>query len=263
MRMQRRTAGIVVLLVAGAAAAGAEEPAPSPPAARVEPAADPNYSRLLFAPSGRPLKKGDGYFSDYELVFPGISYGITDNVMVSGGMSTIPGLGLAEQVFYVSPQVGFELGKSAALSAGFLYGRVASGVEGALGIAYGVATLGSPRRSVTVGFGLGGDLDGEGLRSPILLLGGQLAVGRRVSLLAESWLLVDEADLGSQPLGFGVRLHNGRLSADLGFVLVPELLDEGLPLPWVSVSYHFGPSRPPAEEARVNTRASGRTLGTR
>jgi len=31
---------------------------------------DPNYTRLFFAPTGRALKKGAGYFSDYELVFP-------------------------------------------------------------------------------------------------------------------------------------------------------------------------------------------------
>lgn len=26
---------------------------------------DPNYSRLMFAPTARPLRKGDGYFSDH------------------------------------------------------------------------------------------------------------------------------------------------------------------------------------------------------
>ena len=33
---------------------------------------DPNYTRLFFAPTGRALKKGSGYFADYELVFPGV-----------------------------------------------------------------------------------------------------------------------------------------------------------------------------------------------
>ena len=69
---------------------------------------DPNYSRLLFAPTGRPLAKGDGYFSDYELVFPGVAYGLTDNLSLAGGVSVIPGLGLGEQLFYVSPKLGCE-----------------------------------------------------------------------------------------------------------------------------------------------------------
>ena len=32
---------------------------------------DPNHTRLFFAPTARALKKGAGYFADYELVFPG------------------------------------------------------------------------------------------------------------------------------------------------------------------------------------------------
>ena len=36
-------------------------------------ATDPNYTRLFFAPTARALKKGSGYFADYELIFPGIA----------------------------------------------------------------------------------------------------------------------------------------------------------------------------------------------
>lgn len=82
---------------------------------------DPNYSRLLFAPTGRPLRKGDGYFSDYELLFPGVAYGVTDNVTLSGGFSVIPGLGLTEQLFYVSPKLGFDLGERASVAVGGLF----------------------------------------------------------------------------------------------------------------------------------------------
>ena len=34
------------------------------------------------------LKKGEGYFSDYELFFPGIAYGVTDNVTIGGGFGS-------------------------------------------------------------------------------------------------------------------------------------------------------------------------------
>ena len=59
---------------------------------------DPNYSRLLFGPTGRPLKKGDGYFSDYELAFPGVAVGITDNLSIAGGISIVPGIRIDEQL---------------------------------------------------------------------------------------------------------------------------------------------------------------------
>src|ERR1051325_5514511 len=32
---------------------------------------NPNATRLFFAPTGQMLKQGEGYFSDYELFFPG------------------------------------------------------------------------------------------------------------------------------------------------------------------------------------------------
>jgi hypothetical protein len=222
---------------------------------------DPNYSRLMFAPTGRPLRKGDGYFSDYELLFPGLSYGITDHLTLSGGVSTIPGIGLGDQLFYISPKLGFELGDRQAYSVGFLYAAGGGEYDHAqLGIAYGVGTFGTRRASLSIGFGLGGDLADDGLRSPILMLGGQVSVGANVALVGESWLALRDTDFAQQPLGLAVRFYGGRLSADVGVVLVADLLDEGYPLPWVSVSYHFGPTRP---ASAVSTRASVRTRGTR
>jgi hypothetical protein len=56
---------------------------------------DPNDSRLMFAPTGRPLGKGNGYFSDHYVVFPGLTVGLTKNLSLAGGVSVIPALGLA------------------------------------------------------------------------------------------------------------------------------------------------------------------------
>jgi hypothetical protein len=52
---------------------------------------DPNQSRLLFAPTARPLKAGQGYISFYEIFFPFVAVGITDFLSISGGMSLFPG----------------------------------------------------------------------------------------------------------------------------------------------------------------------------
>src|SRR5688572_21282328 len=134
----------------------------APPVAEAERRGDPNYSRLLFAPTGRPLKKGDGYFSDYELLFPGVAYGLTDNVTLAGGVSVIPGLGLDEQLFYISPKVGFKLGERASVAVGALV-AAAGGGEGdgeSAYIGFAVGTFGGPRRSLTVGLGLG-DTSGQ------------------------------------------------------------------------------------------------------
>ena len=205
--------------------------------------ADPNYSRLLFGPTGRPLEKGDGYFSDYELLFPGVAFGVTDNVSLAGGISIIPGLGLDDQLFYVSPKVGFELGDRASVAVGaLLAGQGAGDADGESAyIGFAVGTFGSPRRSLTVGVGIG-DTTGEFSDAvPMLMVGGTATVSRHVALVTESWLFLgDDFRLSEQPVGVGLRFFGDRLSADVGLILVGELLDEGFPLPWLSVTYHFG-----------------------
>ncbi len=207
---------------------------------------DPNYSRLMFAPTGRPLKKGDGYFSDYELLFPGVAYGITDNVSLAGGFSVIPGLGLDEQLFYISPKVAFNLGHRASVAVGAL----AAGAGGGEGdsesayIGFAVGTFGGPKNSLTLGLGLGDTSSEFSDTVPIVMAGGTATLSRHVALVGETWMFLnDDFRLAEQPFGVGVRLFSDRLSADVGVILSGELLDEGFPLPWLSVTYHFGKSR--------------------
>jgi hypothetical protein len=213
---------------------------------RVAERSDPNYSRLMFGPTGRPLRKGDGYFSDYELVFPGVAVGLTDNLSVAGGMSTVPGYGVDEQVFYVSPRLGHRFSDTVAASVGGLYANAGfDGERSGLGILFAVGTFGGDKRSLTVGLGLADELAGGFEPTPILMVGGTIAVGRNIALVTENWLILDEnIDLEYQPLGAAVRFHGNRLSADVGMFFAASTLKEGSYIPWASVSYHFGPSRP-------------------
>ena len=251
----RRAIG--VLLACGVATGiGAASAAADDVAAGSFPPGDPNYSRLLFAPTGRPLEKGEGYFSDHELLFPGVAYGLTDNVSVSGGVSVIPGLGLGEQLFYVSPKVGWNLGDRAAVSVGglFAHAGVDDGYDGdgeSLGAGFAVGTFGGRARSLSLGLGVVG-VSGDEIRpTPFLLLGGTTTVAPHVALVGETWLwLREDFDLRDQPVGVGVRFFGDRLSADVGVILIGNLLDEGFPIPWGSISYHFGKGRAREAEAR-------------
>lgn len=237
---------------------------PTVAATATPPLEDPNASRLMFAPTGRPLGKGNGYFSDHYVLFPGFAYGLTRNLSLAGGVSTIPALGLDEQLFYVSASSGFELGRQTALAVGgFLAGSPGDEAVDFDGVAavFGVVTVGPPRGSLSVGlaavatreheysFGRRGEFVGERSAwrfrdAPVLMLGGSLRLGRNLSLISESWLFLgSDFDLAEQPFGFALRFYGGRLSADVGVVLVKEVLDEGFPVPWLSFSYHFGPAR--------------------
>ena len=68
-------------------------------------AGDANDTRLLFSPTGRPLRKGEGYFSDFELLFPGVAVGLTDHLSIAGRhVRSSPASGSDEQAFYVVAQ---------------------------------------------------------------------------------------------------------------------------------------------------------------
>jgi hypothetical protein len=244
-------------------AVAARGPAPAATEARAaSPRSDPNESRLMFAPTGRPLGKGNGYFSDHYVLFPGFAVGLTDNLSLAGGVSTIPAISLEEQVFYLSASSGFRLGRNTALAVGgFVAGSGGDvGLEGVAAL-FGVATFGPSDRSLSLGvaalaereyessFGPRGEYLGETSAwrfrdAPVVMIGGSLRLSRSISLISESWLLLgDDFDLAEQPFGFALRFFGGRLSADVGVVLVKEVIDEGFPVPWLSFSYHFGPSR--------------------
>jgi hypothetical protein len=202
----------------------------------------------MFGPTGRPLAKGDGYFSDYEIFFPGVAVGVTDHLSLAGGVSAFPGLGLDNQAFYVSPRLAYQFSERFSAGVGGLYATIDaddddyydSGRE-SLGIGFAVATYGDRRRSVTAGLGV---LRAGDETTPIVMIGGTATLSRNIALVSENWLILDQDfEIGHQPLGAAVRFFGERLSADVGLVVVPAYVDEAAFVPWLSVSYHFGPTR--------------------
>lgn len=203
---------------------------------------DPNYSRLLFAPTGRPLKKGDGYFSDYYIFFPGVAYGVTDNISVMGGFSIIPGLGLGNQLFYLAPRIGKSFSDHVALSGGTLFLSLPE--VGAAGLAFATGTYGPPGKSLTGGIAFGysiGEADAAISGNPVFMLGGNLRLSDNLALISENWIITgDEVTLSSQPFSIALRFLGDRLAADVGFLIIGEIVKEGFPIPWLSAVYNFG-----------------------
>jgi hypothetical protein len=195
---------------------------------------DPNRSRLFFGPTARPVH--GGYFADYEIFLPFLSFGIADIVTVSGGMTLFPGA--TEQLYYIAPKVSVPLGtENVSLAGGVLYTNITSGETGGAGIAYGVTTIGSSSAALTVGFGLG-FAGGEFAKSPIVLLGGEARLSNSVALISENWIPTG-SDV--QLISFGFRFFGDHLSADLGFFYpLTNSSTTGFPfLPWLGFCYNF------------------------
>jgi hypothetical protein len=195
---------------------------------------DPTSSRLFFAATGRPLKKGGIYLANYEIVFGLIAYGVSENVIVSGGTSLFPGA--ASQLIYIAPKLTLYNKNDRSFAVGVLAGRIAS-ENGGGGIVYGVSTIGPSDRAVSVGAGFlfgGGDVNS----TPIILVGLERQLSSKLKVISENYLFFfDETAI---LVSAGLRFIGGKLTTDLAFVSIITSDVIAPWLPWGSFTYHFG-----------------------
>ena len=183
---------------------------------------NPNATRLFFAPTGKMLKQGEGYFSDYELFFPGIAYGVTDNLSIGGGVSLFPAA-IEDQVYYFTPKIGISVTDKVHVATGAL---VVGTREGTGGIYYGVGTFGDGNGSVTVGGGYGFS-GGKIQAKPVGMIGGEMRVANRLGIVTENYLLpVSENNF---LYSFGLRFMGESITTDLALVNVSGSHIIGIP----------------------------------
>jgi hypothetical protein len=194
---------------------------------------DPNRTRLFFGPTARTVEQGKGYFSAYEIFIPFLAVGVTDFLMLSGGVSLIPGA--EEQLIYLGPKVRFLNLDNFSLAGGIIYAHVED-VD--FGVAYGVTTIGSERYSFSLGIGYGYE-DWVFSDSPVFMLGAEIQASNSVKFLTENWIF-PSSETGL--ISFGVRFFGDNLAADFGFFRpVGEDTDmEGWPfIPWIGFAYNW------------------------
>jgi hypothetical protein len=191
---------------------------------------NPNSTRLFFAPTGQQLKQGEGYFSDYELFFPGVAIGVTDNISIGGGISLFPA-SASDQVYYVTPKIGFSPSDKVHLAGGVLFAGTNGGTGG---IYYGVGTFGDGNGSVTVGGGYG-FAGGKIQSKPVGMLGAEYRISRRLGIVTENYLLpvADNNVLYS----FGFRFMGEKLTTDLALANVSG--SQIIGVPYVDFVFRF------------------------
>lgn len=194
---------------------------------------NPNQTRLFFAPTGQMLRKGEGYFSDYELFFPGVAYGVTDNISIGGGVSLFPA-GIDEQLFYITPKIGFSPSPKLHLALGAIASTV-PGDNSNVGAVYGVGTAGDGDASVTGGIAYG--FAGSDFTSEFaVLVGGEKRLSKRIGLVTENYFVPSK--VGKPIVSGGVRFMSEKLTVDLALFNAPS--DPIFPgVPWVSFVYKF------------------------
>ncbi|NOZ45956.1 MAG: hypothetical protein GXO79_04155 [Chlorobi bacterium] len=191
---------------------------------------NPHDTRHFFAPTARSLKKGEGYVQDIYLLFVSANYGITDNFLIGGGFSMIPGLSIDEQMFFINPKAGFKIHEKFNLGGGILYTKVMN--DFSFGIAYGVGTYGTDNDNFTIGMGYG-LVDDEWNEKPIFLIGGMTRPWRKIALITENWIIPIETETVAA-LSYGTRYFGERLCVDFAFIIpvsqeMDRLLFPGIP----------------------------------
>ena len=191
--------------------------------------ASPNATRLLFAPTGRMLEPGKGYFADHYLFLVGANRGITERFSLGAGASVLPTTDFfRNNIFYVTPKVGLVAGERVNVAAGVLAGFAGLTEDlNDFGIAYGVATFGGADRHLTVGGGYG-FANGDWANEPVLIVGGETRLSRRSALVSENYYI---PGLEGPLVSYGIRLFGEKLSVDLAFfnLLAGRMVFPGVP----------------------------------
>lgn len=195
---------------------------------------NPNATRLLFAPTARTLRRGEGYVANkYLFVIDGAG-GVTDDVTIGGGITILPSEDPSDNVVMALAKVGLVQTEQVQVAVGGLAARAGFDGGGTFGILFGVLSTGGEDSNLSLGVGYG-FVDDAMADSPAIMLGGQLRVAERLSLITENYVMPDV----DHPLfSYGIRLFGEKVSVDFAFINTP---DSGIPLglPFLGAALKF------------------------
>lgn len=201
---------------------------------------NPHPTRLLFSSTAFPLEKGTGYYANAWLFVHTFAAGITDRFTLGGGATTIPGIAIKDNPFYLLPKYTVFSGARTQVALGALIGFLPFNTDpgdevSTAGLLYAVGTTGTRESNVSLGLAWGYAND-EVLGNPGVMLGGQGRVTRRVSLISENWFFSDGNDTEGV-ISYGLRFLGENLSVDLAWVTA--LGAGGIGVPWLGFAFKF------------------------
>lgn len=186
---------------------------------------NPHATRLLFAPTAIPLKKGEGYYQNIYIVANMFNYGIGDNLSVGGGFDFITMFATMDDGW--SPMLnfniksGFQVSENFHAGVGGLYLTIPG--EGSAGIVYGLGTIGSYNSNLTLGLGWG-FIDGTFEEKPFIMIGGMVRISEKLWFVSENWI----APIGDENyytiVSYGLRFAANRIAVDLAFINSKDII---------------------------------------
>jgi hypothetical protein len=129
-------------------------------------------------------------------------------VTIGGGVSLLP-VSAGDQVYYLTPKIGFSVAEKVHLAAGLLFAGTNGGTGG---VYYAVGTVGDGNASVTLGGGYG-FAGGKIESKPVGMIGAERRLSRRIGFVTENYLLPVSHD--NILYSFGLRFMGEKITTDL------------------------------------------------
>ena len=117
---------------------------------------NPQSTRYFFSPNAYGLKKGEGYYQNVWVMVNSFAVGVTDYFSIGGGVVPLFLFAGSPTPVWITPKFSIPVAKDKFnLGAGALMGTVLGEEETGFGILYGISTLGSKDKNVSLGLGYG------------------------------------------------------------------------------------------------------------
>jgi hypothetical protein len=214
---------------------------------------NPNSTRYLFAPSAFQLKKNEGYYQNVYGLLNAVQYGITNHIMVGGGITGPFGA-------YIDCKAGFSLAKNVHIAGGVLLGNSFFEINNhnlGMVLGFGALTIGNYNHNITLEAGYGfldNAVSSDFISHPILAINGITRIGKSFAFVTENWLVSSTKDIFAKNDGvqaaetyhlfysYAFRYMSQRTSLDFGFANTPSLFERGwkIGVPFIGFAIRFG-----------------------
>lgn len=201
---------------------------------------NPHSTRYFVQSNGYSLRQGEGYYQNTWVLFNQVSYGVTDNIMIGGGVLPLFLFAGSPTPVWFTPKVSVPIVKDKFnAGVGAFVGTVIGEEESGFGFLYGTTTYGSRDQNISLGLGYG-FAGGEWGDYPLISVSGMARTGKKFAFMMENYF----ADAGDENVFFsllGGRFIGKTIAVDAGlFLPVSEFDEEFIALPWLGINVPFG-----------------------
>jgi hypothetical protein len=205
-------------------------------------AENPQSTRYFWAPNGYGLKKGEGYYQNVWILFNQIAVGVTDHFSIGGGIVPAFLFAGAPTPVWITPKVSIPIVEDKFnLGAGVLGGVVIGQSNSSFGIFYGISTIGSRDKHLSIGLGYG-FAGGRMANLPVINISGMTRIGKKGYFMSENYFIPSTPSLVL--LSFGGRSILNNIGLDYGlFIPIYEDLNTFFAVPWLGLTIPFGKKR--------------------